>query len=154
MVLLCCHFLFELFKEKDLFPPVYHFLSHNRWRHFSSILSWIWIRYEKLFTSKGARVSFQNDKLLFVSDWLNRLLGWYKKSIADWLKNGVVTEEWLSDWLKNETDKKHLDLIDWNENIDTKETEPDWYDTKLHLVVRLQFWSSWKWGILFHCHYF
>ena len=27
------------------------------------------------------------------------------------------------------------------------------YDTKLHLIVRLQFWRSGKCGEPFHCHY-
>ena len=27
------------------------------------------------------------------------------------------------------------------------------YDNKLHLVVRLWFLSSWKYGVILHCHY-
>ena len=28
-----------------------------------------------------------------------------------------------------------------------------WYEIKLHLVVRLQFWISRKCGVPYHCHY-
>ena len=41
--------------------------------------------------------------------------------------------------------------LQWGKSTPKKECLE--YDTKLHLIIRLQFWQSCEYGVRFHCHY-